>query len=472
LCILFENSKILFYDTFMEKFKFLRKEGLNKVPQKCGVYCFSGNKGILYIGKATNLNERIKNHFQQPGFQDNLFLKKVKKIGYVKTDSEIEALIFEASLIKKYQPKFNIMWRDDKNYFFVGVTKEEFPQIFITHQIKLKTDFVGPFIDGTALKETLKFLRKIFPYRSCNLIPKKPCLWYQLSRCPAPCLLKSSLGSQIPGTKIKIKGECQKNVKNILKILRGKRNEVLNDLRREMNLASDSQNFEKAARMRDKIYAMEKTFSHARIFEPGGIIKPKENWINIQKILKEILDVKNEIRRIEAYDVSNIQGELATGSMVVFTNGKPDKNQYRKFKIEIGGRSRTRAKLGAGLTPYRSATGGTGTGPNDTAMLKEILSRRFNHPEWQKPDLILIDGGKPQLNIAVNSKFQNPKSKKVKIITLAKKKNELFIEGREKPILLKTLPREIFNLILQLRDEAHRFAIIYHRKLRKKSLIR
>lgn len=187
----------------MEKFKFIIKNDLNKLPQEAGVYVFQNGQKILYIGKAVNIRERVKNHFQQPTFRDNLFIEQIKKIGYLKTGSEIEALLLEAKLIKKYQPKFNVVWRDDKNYFYVAKTQEPFPQIFITHQIKIqkvkakkqnyKIDYVGPFVDGNSLKETLKFLRKIFPYRSCRFVPKKSCLWYHLNRCPAPCTLKSAI---------------------------------------------------------------------------------------------------------------------------------------------------------------------------------------------------------------------------------------------------------------------------------------
>jgi len=152
-------------------------------------------------------------------------------------------------------------------------------------------------------------------------------------------------------------------------------------------------------------------------------------------------------KRIEAYDISNIQGKEAVGSMVVFTQGKPDKNQYRKFKIKIEGK------------------------PDDIAMMEEVLSRRFAHPEWPYPDLILIDGGIAQLNVAKRTKNKKQKTKNIPVMALAKKENKLYVENKKEPLLLKTMPREIFNLILQLRDEAHRFAVSYHRKLRKKILL-
>jgi len=238
-----------------------------------------------------------------------------------------------------------------------------------------------------------------------------------------------------------------------MKILKEGKNQVLKELKKEMKLASKNQKFEKAAKIRDQIKALEKILAHAKIFEPEFIVELKrspefyDKWKEIEEKLKEILGAKNKIKRIEAYDVSNIQGQQATGSMVTFINGRPDKNFYRHFKIKISGK------------------------PNDVAMIKECLTRRFKHLEWGVPDLILIDGGKAQLNAALKIKNQRQEIKnKIKVISLAKKKKELFIENRKDPILLKNLPREVFNLILQLDDEAHRFAISYHRKLREKEI--
>ncbi|PIS17462.1 MAG: hypothetical protein COT59_00580, partial [Candidatus Nealsonbacteria bacterium CG09_land_8_20_14_0_10_42_14] len=259
----------------------------------------------------------------------------------------------------------------------------------------------------------------VFPYRTCRNLPKKPCLWYQLNRCPAPCLLKSEIRST------KFESNCQKNIKNLIKILQGKKKQVLNNLKKEMKTLSTQEKFEEAGKIKNQIRALEKVLSHAMIFNPELQSPPIKGW---------------NYRRIEAYDVSNTQGKMATGAMVSFYDGRPDKNSYRRFKIK------------------------TQNKPNDIAMLKEILKRRLKHKEWPYPDLILIDGGKAQLNAAVSLT-------KIPAMALAKKKNELYIKGKKKPVLLKKLPREIFNLILQLRDEAHRFARAYHLKLRKEALL-
>lgn len=416
----------------MEKFKFLGKSKISRLPKNPGVYAFKKDREFLYIGKAANIQDRVKNHFAQPGFRDFLFKKETKKIGYLKTGSEIEALILEAELIKKYQPKYNVLWKDDKNFFYIGITKENLPRVFLSHQTKTKvpetktkSKFIGPFVEGSVLKKTLKILRKIFPYYTAKKHSKASCLWCQLGLCPGPK----------PNLK-----EYKKNIRNLITVLKGKKQSVLRRLKKEMKEASFAENFEKAARIRDQIGALERILAHAKIFEEGKLM-PGKDWSSIQKIFQNFLKTNKKISRIEAYDISNIQGREAAGSMVTFINGQPAKNLYRKFKIKITDK------------------------PNDIAMIKEVIKRRLKHPEWSLPDLILIDGGIAQLNAALRCLTSGVKH--IKVIALAKKKNELFIEGRKNPILLKNLPREIFNLILQLRDEAHRFALTYHRKLRR-----
>lgn len=429
----------------MEKFKILNVKKLIHLPKTAGVYCFKDKKGIvLYIGKAGNIRNRVKNHFSQPGYRDNFFINQVAKLGYIKTNSEIEALLLESQLIKKFQPKYNVLWKDDKNYFYVAITQEEFPRVFITHQPKRvssilypvssikrpkiqntkyniqNTEHIGPFVDGRSLKRTLDFLRKVFPYyvQSKQKHPKSYCLWCNLKLCPGPD----------PDKK-----EYRKNIRNLVSVLSGKRLSVLKKLRKGMKDLSEMKDYENAAKKRDQIAMLEKVISHSRVLEP-----------QIEKLPKN--ENKYFLGRAEAYDISNIQGQEATGSMVVFTNGQPNKNQYRKFKIKIAG------------------------SPNDVAMIKEILSRRLKHPEWPYPDLMLIDGGKAQLNAGRQCLTSDVKH--VKLMALAKRNNELFQENKKKPVLLKNLPPDFSNTILRMRNEAHRFAISYHKKLRHKALLK
>jgi len=429
----------------MDKFKFTKGKNFSQLPKLAGVYAFYEltpkpyTLSPIYIGKAINIQSRVKNHFYQPSYRDNLFIDKVDRIGHLETNSEIEALVLEANLIKKHQPRFNVVWRDDKNYFYVAIAQAKIPYIYITHQPfnKLrtgpkKTQYVGPFVEGTALKKTLKYLRRAFPYYTVAKHPKNKCTWCHLELCPGP-------------TPNLI--EYKKNIKNLILILQGKRSVVLNSLKRDMKQLSKDHEFEEAGRTRDKINNLQQVMSHSEVIEAAK----NEQSLSSHSSLNKILGINKNIHKIECYDISNIQGKFATGSMVVFANGTPDKSQYKKFKIKIMNE------------------------PNDIAMLKEVLERRFSHPEWKYPEVILIDGGKAQLNVAIRVKKEllttHYSLQTIKIISIAKGRQELFIENKLNPIPLKDLPQEIKNLILQLDSEAHRFAITYHKKLRKKSLL-
>lgn len=410
------------------KFKSIPKDKINSLPQKIGVYCFVGknNKNILYIGKAINVKERVKNHYNQASFKDSFFVSKTEKIGWIETNSEIEALLLEASLIKQHKPKYNTIWKDDKNYSYATITKEKLPRVLITHRPNIDSKAIGPFVDGKSLKKVLSLLRRVFPYYVARKHPSKECSWCHINLCPGPN----------PNIK-----EYNQSLNKLALVLQGKRSSVLNALRKEMLQASKKQEFERAGRTKEQITSLERIMTNAKILDRKSTTET--NWQDTEKILKKILGTKNNISRIEIYDISNIQGKMATGSMVVFIDGKPSKNYYRKFRIKLHDT------------------------PNDIAMLKETLTRRLGHPEWPMPNLILIDGGKAQLNAGLSIKSISPFIKNTKIISLAKRNNALFIEKKKEPILLKESPQIVSNLILFMRDEAHRFAITYHKKLRE-----
>jgi excinuclease ABC subunit C len=429
----------------MDKFKIINVKNIESLPKNAGVYAFYTKNDkrsellLIYIGKAINIKNRVKNHFSSPTYKDSAYMNQIEKIGFIETGNEIQALILEAKAIKKNQPKFNQIWRDDKNYFFIAIVqnKQKIPYLFITHQPHENSKLIGPFVDGNALKKTMRFLRKVFPYYTTSKHSKLKCTYCHLDLCPGPN----------PNIK-----EYKTNIKKLILVLQGKSTKVLNSLKKEMKLASMEQNFEKAGKLRDQIFALEKIMSHKTA---ENKINYSNNWKATQKYLQDTINYKNQISKIECYDVSNIQGKFAVASMVVFVDGKSQKNQYKKFRIKMKNE------------------------PNDIAMLKEVLQRRFIHTEWEYPEIILIDGGKAQLNIAINSKPQNSN---IRIISIAKGRQELFIENhppssktsarqRKNPIPLKELPQEIYNLIKNLDDEAHRFAITYHKKLRKNNLL-
>jgi excinuclease ABC subunit C len=413
------------------------KQYIDTLPKTAGVYLFFAPRSLgevglrrkeelVYIGKAINIKDRVKNHFMQPSYRDNLFINKVSRIDFINTNSEIEALVLEANLIKKHLPKFNVVWKDDKNYFYVAITKEEHPVVFITHQKNsTRTNYIGPFIEGTPLKKTLKYLRRVFPFYTSTRHPKSACTWCHLDLCPGPN----------PDMK-----KYRSDLKKLTLILQGHRPRVLSDLKKEMEAFSKTGKFEEAGKVRDKMLALERILEHTHVIENPRVATG--NWPTTQKVLQEMLGMKNAISKIECYDISNIQGKNAVGSMVVFVDGAPDRSQYKKFKIQMKNE------------------------PNDIAMLKEVLTRRLAHPEWGYPEVMLIDGGIAQLNVAIRAKG----TQKIKIISIAKGKQELLIEDKAK-LSLKELPKEIYNLVKHLDDEAHRFAITYHKKLRKKTLL-
>lgn len=409
----------------------------DQIPNLSGVYTFRDKAGKpLYIGKAKNLANRVRSYFSSPN------LPMIKKMVFLahsiiwqETLSDIEALILESVLIKKYRSPFNVLMRDDKQYFYVGFTKEPFPRLLITHQPrtitsgelrgktqKLLADFVGPFTDGGALKLTLKTLRKIFPYCTCKQKHQNYCLNYHIGNCLGFCCLKNIVPTS------EQKSEYQKNVLAIKNILNGRRKNVIHKLVTELKKEENFTNLAKISKLQ-------------RFFLNTEVIKRRNVSNKLSLDLARVLKLKHKVVRVEGYDISNISGLFATGSMVVFTNGLPDKNEYRKFKIK------------------------TVFGSDDIAMLREILSRRLRHTEWSMPDLILIDGGKGQVNVvkSVLKEFDL----NIPVVGLIKNlqhAGEKLLLDNGSIIPLSSLPDDIRNLLLSIDAGAHRFAIQYYRK--------
>ncbi len=415
------------------------QEKIKKSPKEPGVYIFKDKKDrVIYVGKAKSLKKRVSQYFQNKknlSAKNKKLVENISDVKFIICESEIDALITESINIKKYNPKYNVLMRDDKNYFFVGITKEDYPRIFITHQPKKtkETDYIGPFTEGFALKETLKILRKTFPYRHCIKLPKKACLQYHLERCPAPCIKKNQ------------KTKINQNIKYIKKILRGEKNNLCTTLKKQMLNFAKKEEFEKAQETKKKIENIEKILKHKYIIAEFKNIKAeKTDWQDIEKFIQKILNTKDKISRVEAFDISNISGKYAVGSMVVFVDGEPDKKEYRKFKIK-----------------YTEKT------PNDPKMMKEVLLRRFKNKNWKKPDLIILDGGITQLNSVLQIAPKNQK-----IISLAKKNEEIYIPFKKDTIKTKKENPNILFFFQNIRDEAHRFAITFHRKKRKEGMLK
>jgi len=404
------------------------------LPEKSGVYLFKTEKGeILYIGKALNLRQRVRSHFQEG--RDLFFLEKIARIDYILVDSEFEALLLEASLIKKYTPRYNIRLKDDKSPLYIKITDEEFPRVYPAR--KTEGGF-GPYPSAKTVRLVLKYLRRIFPYRSCKKLPRKPCLYFDLNLCKAVCVNQSP----------EDKKEYQKTIFRLKNLLSQKSQKVINDLNKEMRKKAEKEDFLGAKEIKEKILQIEYLFKKRHL--PEEYLKDPNLILNLRKEelweLEKILGLKKEIVRIEGFDISNLAGKMATGGMVVFINGEPDKSFYRRFKIKI-----TQKK-------------------DDISMMREVIFRRLKHPEWNLPDLILVDGGKGQIKACMDS-LKNL-GLEIPVIGLAKRWETVMIPRGEKGIIkFKEIKLPInspaLNLLKRIRDESHRFARNYHLKLRK-----
>lgn len=533
------------------------QEQLKLLPTNPGVYLMKNEQAkIIYVGKAINLKNRVKSYFQSSKNHSPKVKSMVEKIcdfEYIITANEIEALILECNLIKKYRPKYNISLRDDKTYPYIKVTlNEDYPTVSITRKIlKDGAKYFGPYTSAGAVHEVLNLLKKLFQIRSCRQMnTKRPCLEFHIKRCLAPCTGRVA------------KSEYREMIKSLCLFLEGRNEVVLKELTSRMQIAAENFQFELAAKLRDQVLAIEKISAKQNIiigssdqdiiglarkadeaciqiffirsgkmigrdhfllngtedetdsallnafleqyynkatFIPKEILLPVEieneeilsAWLSQKKnakvsfglpqrgVKKEMvlmandnavvvleeqmiknsagleqtvgamkdlgryLRMEKELKRIECFDISHIQGSETVASMVVFSNGAPDKQEYRRYKL-------------------KSVEGK----PDDFKSMQEVVGRRYRQSDGIMPDLIIIDGGKGQLNSALEiiralGHYQIP------VVGLAKQFEYVFLEGQSEPVILPPNSKALY-LIQRIRDEAHRFAITYHRKLRHK----
>ncbi len=379
---------------------------------------------MVYIGKAVNLRSRVSSYWRLSANHTPMKSKMVKEIArikWVEVDSEIEALLLEANLIKKHQPYYNVMLRDDKRFNYIHISLEdEIPGVFLTRKIGKAGKYYGPFVSGLAVKETLKALRKIWPYCTMKKFQKKPCFYYQIGRCLGPC-----------GKKVTLKEYNDQVIKPLILFFEGKKKSVIKTLPEE------------------KREYLRQVLENTRVLSVG------EKYANDVVELSKVLSLPKIPLRIEGYDISNTFGKSAVGSMVAFVNGEADKNEYRKFKIV--GKFATDRKKG------------------DVQMLSEMFQRRLTN-DWPLPDLIIVDGGKQQLNVI--SKILKKAGLEITLIGItkgeglrsAKAPDKIYFPGQSLPLQLP-LASAALHLIKRVRDEAHRFAITYHRKLRSKRFL-
>lgn len=394
------------------------------------------------MGKANNLKQRVSSYFTNKdlGKKTSLLVSKINKIKTIETYSEVNSLILEANLIKKHLPEYNIKLTDDKFYQYVKITiKDKYPKVLICRKIADDGSlYFGPYPSAKSLRLVLKTIRKIFPFQSVLNHSKKRCLLNHIGLCPCPEALKVS----------KYKS---KNIKYIIRFLKGENKKTLKDLVKEREIFVKKEKFEKASEVQQEINAIKLiTNPENRIFDFNTDANLALD-IKTQELeeLKNILNINGYkisiLNRIECFDISNMSGENIVGSMVVFKNGFEQKSEYRRFKI--------RSVKGRKQDDYKS--------------INEMLTRRLKRKDWKLPDLIIIDGGKGQVTSTIKS--LSMLNLHIPVIGLAKSKEKI-ITSFFKEILLKYDSKALL-LIRRVRDEAHRFAISYHKKLRAKSIL-
>jgi len=431
---------------------------LQDLPKTPGVYFHKDAQGqIIYIGKAAVLKNRVRQYFQTSRNRDpktEALVEEIADIDWITVDSEIDALFLEAEQVRRYLPRYNILLRDDKSSAYVRITyNSPHPTLSFTRRpLDDGARYFGPFFNTVAVKRALKYLRKIFPYSAhYNSIPKRACLLYHLGLCPGLEEHKTSLR------------DYKDNLRKLMRYLKGERSTLLRQIEKEMNGYAKTAEFERAARARDQLRAL-KELSKQIVFSDKEFMDiSKDQGLNG---LAELLRLNKVPRRIEGFDISHMQGTDTVASMVVFTNGIPDKTAYRKFKMRLPGN-------------------------DDFAHMHEAISRRLsekNRKAWEVAELMLIDGGKGQLSAARRARDEIGLT--IPMIGLAKREEEIILTKPEVDeqhvaryarkiggwckssdgFITVSLPAtsHVVKLLQRLRDESHRFAVSYHSVLKTK----
>ncbi len=428
---------------------------LSLLPGEPGVYLYKDASGeIIYIGKAALLKNRVRQYFQKSRATDaktDALVREIADIEWMTVDSEIDALFLEAELVRRYLPRYNILLRDDKSTAYVRIDyKSTHPTVTVTRRpLDDSAEYFGPYFAVATVRKALHYLRRAFPYSThMQNVPKRVCLQYHLGLCPGIEENKTNLV------------HYRKNLNKLKKYLRGERGELIRDIEKDMKTAAKGKNFEQAAELRNQLTAL-KSLSKQIIFSD-------QEFLDVSKDeglagLAELLGQEKPPKRIEGYDISHMSGTDNVASMVVFTNGLPNKTEYRKFKMRIPGN-------------------------NDFAHMNEVISRRLseqNVKKWGLPDLFLIDGGKGQLDAAMRARDKAGYSL-VPMIGLAKREEEIVVSKEDTATTLQKnkdaivhdsdrfslvlLPKNshIVKLLQRIRDESHRFAVSYHTVLKRR----
>lgn len=415
------------------------KKDTKKITTRPGVYLYSDkNKNVIYVGKAKNLRNRVRQYFVRSDRVDEKTKLLVSQIAFIKTiptDSEFDALLLEATLIRKYLPKYNAIARDDKSPLYITITFDELlPRILFTRKRALeqhlqghplqkasKRAVFGPFQSERVAHLLMQSVRRIIPYCTQKRRDGNPCFYTHIGLCnPCPSSMKTK----------KLASVYRNNLRKISLLLSGRARRVRTILEKQMRERADRMDFKQAGEYKKQLNALTMLMTHR--FDPTMYTAD----ISSQRLrdLAGILHVSS-LKRIECIDISTLQGKWSTGSLVVFTDGIPDTNEYRRFRIKL-------AEI-----------------PNDVGMMSEVIMRRFKHKEWPYPNLLVVDGGKGQVTAA--------KHAPVPVVGLAKRFEEIIVPLGEGFRVLRLSPSSpALQLVQHIRDEAHRFAKQYHRVLR------
>ncbi|MFL5341807.1 MAG: excinuclease ABC subunit UvrC [Gemmataceae bacterium] len=425
-------------------------EKVKQFPAAPGIYLMKDAQGVvIYIGKAKNLRNRAGSYFTLAAaeeFRTAELVKQIVDIDFIPTDSEVDALLLESRLVKDIQPRFNSDLKDDKSFPYLQIRiREEFPRIEFTRKPRRRgVRLYGPFTSARSLRMAMQVLQRIFQFRTCSLDIKsseerwrwfRPCILHNIRQCTAPCNFRVS------------REDYRKQIRALRLVLEGKKDRLLAEMERDMLAASEAMQFEKAARLRDEINALKKLEMRGKADED---VQPHVFHINPRKGLlglRKVLGLPKTPRVIEGVDIAHLAGEDTVASLVSFIDGTPFKPGYRRFKIK------------------------SVEGVDDFASMREVISRRYRRLRDEEsvfPDILLIDGGKGQLNAALDA-FKLLHIEPPCLISLAKKEEEIYRPGEAEPLRLSRHASAL-RLLQSVRDEAHRFAQHYHHLLRRKKM--
>jgi len=423
-------------------------ERLKTIPTTTGVYLFFHKKESVYIGKSVNLRARIKSHLENARIdkKENVIVTLSDSIKVIITDSEFKALVLESQLISKYKPRYNVRWRDDKSYLYIKVNlKESYPRFQITRrENKPEFTYFGPFSSVRTATNLLREIRKVIPFCQQKNIGQRRCFYAKIGLCdPCPSLIEKIKNTQ---EKKHNQSIYRSNIRQAIKVLEGNTDLILRSLFKNLKKLTARQRFEEAIVVRNRIARLEGLLYRGRLI--GDVLESynnsDESLNQLYGLLAEHFSRFKKPIRIECYDVSNLDKKMATASMVVFTDGLVDKKEYRRFKI-------INKKLNS-----------------DTQMFEEVIARRLKN-KWPKSDLMVIDGGKPQIRTVL--KIMKEAKTVTPIIGIAKRPDRLIIGNENLPTIRPNFHHLGFNLIRAVRDESHRFARKYHLHLRQKKMI-